>query len=301
MRSAVVFVVFLCVFLTSLSSSAADLNGIWGYKLGEISLIEKDGHITGRLQKSTEICPFKKGQLVLEGDLFDDTVIGQILMPQSGTDCGGAVKAHALLLIGEKGKLLSGSANAKDAKCPLVGFSGDKGIIFRKLKDVSAKELAKAQQNAPILPGPPAAPGTYDPRAAIKSQSPIQKLLIEAKGKLDIGNFEEARRTFKKILKKDAKNATAQYGIGVTHYGRQEYSKAMQHYKKALELDPNLGIVYYNMACLYALEGKPQMALQYLKISVMNGFASHETMEKDPDLKSLRNLPTYQNILKGEF
>jgi hypothetical protein len=55
------------------------------------------------------------------------------------------------------------------------------------------------------------------------------------------------------------------------------------------------------MACIYALKSKKQLALEYLKISVMNGFAPENTMAQDPDLKSLHGDPAYEEILKGEF
>jgi len=281
--------------------SAQNLTGLWGNNYGEILIVDKNGKLEGKLIKSTGLCSFADGELIFEGDFFEDTVIGTLKMCQSGDNCGPAVWADTVLISGEKGRLMSGTASSRKNKCPLKGFSGKSGIVLKKLKDIDRKEIENRKPETIRLPGPPAEPGSYDPRAAMVKASDEQSLLLKAKEQLEISNFEEARKLFEEALAKDPDNATALYGIGVSFYGRQEFDKAMEFYKKALEKDPNLGIVYYNMACLYALKSKKNLALEYLKISVMNGFAPQDTMSKDPDLKSLQGDPAFEEILKGDF
>jgi hypothetical protein len=50
------------------------------------------------------------------------------------------------------------------------------------------------------------------------------------------------------------------------------------------------------MACVYALQGTPDLALRYLKIAALNGYATGEGLDADPDLATLRVLAEYQAL-----
>jgi hypothetical protein len=56
--------------------------------------------------------------------------------------------------------------------------------------------------------------------------------------------------------------------------------------------------VLYNVACIYALGGKPQEALDCLDKAVRNGFGHREWLENDSDLDSLRQDPRFEALLK---
>ena len=64
--------------------------------------------------------------------------------------------------------------------------------------------------------------------------------------------------------------------------------------KKMLPDDP---IVNYNIACSYALLGKNEQALDSLRKSILLGYTDHNHMLQDEDLKSLRDLPEFQDII----
>ena len=65
---------------------------------------------------------------------------------------------------------------------------------------------------------------------------------------------------------------------------RNDLDRALEWYKKALVVDPDFGDAYYNMACVYALQGQKELALRYLQIAALNGYASAEGIDADPDL-----------------
>lgn len=56
---------------------------------------------------------------------------------------------------------------------------------------------------------------------------------------LNLGNMEEAHDFFKEALKFKRDDPYMYVGLGVIEQSRQHYSAARQHYRKALELDPN--------------------------------------------------------------
>lgn len=72
-------------------------------------------------------------------------------------------------------------------------------------------------------------------------------------------------------------------------------------YEKGLEIDKRLAclcktdpIIHYNLACSYALLGKTRPSFLALKKAVRLGFRDFKHIEKDVDLKSLREHASFQ-------
>jgi tetratricopeptide (TPR) repeat protein len=82
---------------------------------------------------------------------------------------------------------------------------------------------------------------------------------------------------------------------------RDDLPAALGWYKRALAVDPDFGDAYYNMACVYALQGSTGMALRYLQIAAMNGYATAEGMDQDPDLERLRAEPGYRALVQAKM
>ena len=74
-----------------------------------------------------------------------------------------------------------------------------------------------------------------------------------------------------------------------------EKDKAYEWAERALELAPTDGPTRYNLACVYALAGDKDKALECLE----NSITSRSWMENDPELASLRGDPRFQAILDG--
>ena len=75
-------------------------------------------------------------------------------------------------------------------------------------------------------------------------------------------------------------------------------------FEKGLEIDKRLAflckddpIVHYNLACSYVLSGFTAKALVALKRAVRLGFSDMGHLEKDPDLKPLRDYAPFQQWL----
>jgi adenylate cyclase len=52
----------------------------------------------------------------------------------------------------------------------------------------------------------------------------------------------------------------------------------------------------YNVACLYALEGQADLAIDCLEQALRAGFGGGDWIAHDPDLDSLRDLPRFQRL-----
>jgi Tfp pilus assembly protein PilF len=128
-----------------------------------------------------------------------------------------------------------------------------------------------------------------------------REILRDGAAWLDEGNFEAARRRFLEAIDVDRAVPEAYNGVGVTFRMRNDLPRALEWYKKALAVDPDFGDAYYNMACVYALEGQKELALRYLQIAALNGYASAEGIDSDPDLERVRGEPGYRALVRARM
>lgn len=66
--------------------------------------------------------------------------------------------------------------------------------------------------------------------------------------------------------------------------------------QRALETDPSDAGIQYNVACLFALEGDEDRAIECLQNAVKAGFAHRDWVVNDPDLLSLRENPKFGSL-----
>jgi tetratricopeptide (TPR) repeat protein len=93
----------------------------------------------------------------------------------------------------------------------------------------------------------------------------------------------------------------------------------METYQTALKLDPNVfenhssyGVLleernveerakfHFNMAKLYAQAGRNDLALQYLRKALEEGFKDKKKIAEDPDFQAMRDLPEFKELLALE-
>lgn len=238
--------------------------------------ISGDGTAYRGIVMSSGPCGFKAGEEVLRATLLDDSLAGQVRVCLSGEGCGAREEwSSAVLLVGERS--LSGAVHVQAKGCHApVGKRG--GIAFTR----SGGGGGRAKQAA--------------------ARREVARGLLRDGGKwLAEGNFEQARRRFLEAIEADASIPEAYNGVGVTYRMRNDLPRALEWYKKALTVDADFGDAYYNMACAYALDGKKDLALRYLQIAALNGYATAGGMDEDPDLESLRGEPGYRALVKAKM
>jgi len=74
--------------------------------------------------------------------------------------------------------------------------------------------------------------------------------------------------------------------------------QALERARRALAIDPEDAGVLYNVACVYALAGSSEEALDHLDKAIQNGVAHREWLENDSDLDSIRGEPRFQALLR---
>lgn len=121
-----------------------------------------------------------------------------------------------------------------------------------------------------------------------------------------LGREMEARLQYRQALKVAARHmdlnpddprAATMRAVSLCRLGRLE--EGLEWAERALEIDSEDAGVRYNVACLYALEGEADKAIDCLEVAIAAGFAHRDWIEQDPDLHPLRDHPRFQQLLSG--
>jgi len=132
-------------------------------------------------------------------------------------------------------------------------------------------------------------------------------------------SYGKAIRYYQKALKYAPNSASIYSNMGTAYFGRKKYDEAMKTYQIALKLDPNVfethgsyGVLleernveerakfHFHMAKLYAQTGRNDLALQYLRKALEEGFKDKKKMAEDPDFQAMRDLPEFKELLALE-
>ncbi|MGA2769252.1 MAG: tetratricopeptide repeat protein [Bryobacteraceae bacterium] len=132
-------------------------------------------------------------------------------------------------------------------------------------------------------------------------------------------SFSRAIRYYKRALKYTPNSASIYSNLGTAYFAQKKYKEAMETYQIALKLDPNVfenhgsyGVLleernveerakfHFHMAKLYAQVGRNELALQYLRKALEEGFKEKKKIEEDPDFQAMRDLPEFKELLALE-
>ncbi len=262
---------------------APAVHGEYDSPLGRIRISGDGASYRGTIVRPSRACPFQPGEEVLRATLLDDSLAGEVRVCLAGPACGVREEWSPAVLLAAGGRL-SGAVHvqAKGCGAPL-GKRG--GIAFTR---AAAGSPSAAQKGRAGREG-------EGPRARAR------KTIRDAAAWLGEGNFEQARHRFLEAIAQDGSIPEAYNGVGVTYRMRNDLARALEWYKKALAVDPDFGDAYYNMACVYALDGRKDLALRYLQIAALNGYATAGGMDEDPDLESLRGETGYRALVRAKM
>lgn len=120
-----------------------------------------------------------------------------------------------------------------------------------------------------------------------------------------LGRPEEARARYVRSLQvvehhmelhPDDPRAATMRSVALCRTGQPEEGLAWA--ERALVLDPDDAGVRYNVACLFALEGQTDRAIDCLEAAIERGFQNRQWFERDPDLASLRDDPRFKALMQ---
>jgi protein O-mannosyl-transferase len=113
-----------------------------------------------------------------------------------------------------------------------------------------------------------------------------------------LGEYDEAIGQYQKAISIQGSYLQALYGLVIVYSNTQEYMRALDVLQKIRKIQPENPEAYYNTACIYAKQGKPDKAIMWLKQSIEKGFDNWDLLNKDPDLDKIRNTAFMGELLK---
>ena len=110
--------------------------------------------------------------------------------------------------------------------------------------------------------------------------------------------FLNAEKEFTNALDKKPDYVDALLNRGVLYIAIGKANKAEEDLKKAVALDGSNAAIHYNLACLYSLTNKVDLATDSLDSALKNGFNDYDRLRSDPDLKNLRASKEFKQVLE---
>jgi tetratricopeptide (TPR) repeat protein len=131
--------------------------------------------------------------------------------------------------------------------------------------------------------------------------------------------YRRAIDAYRKALLIQPDSASFHMNLGTAYFARKKEKDASAEFQKALELDPDVfehhgtfGTVleertveerakyHYALAKMYAKASRNELALQYLRKALEEGFKDKKKMEQDAEFQAMRDLPEFKELLALE-
>ncbi|MBZ5578449.1 MAG: tetratricopeptide repeat protein [Acidobacteriia bacterium] len=132
-------------------------------------------------------------------------------------------------------------------------------------------------------------------------------------------SYRRAISYYHKALRLSPNSASIYSNLGTALFARKKYQEATGAYQQAMALDPdvfehrsNYGTLledrnieerakfHYYLAKMYAKAGRDELALQYVRKALEEGFKDKNKLNQDPEFEALRELPEFQTLLTVE-
>jgi tetratricopeptide (TPR) repeat protein len=113
----------------------------------------------------------------------------------------------------------------------------------------------------------------------------------------EAGRLPEALAHLRKARRADPRDPDIWYDLGLTLAMMKKGKLARACFRKVLQLDSKYFWAWYDLACLDALEKRPDSAFRKLYKSVECGFQNADYLLKDADFKSIRKDPRWRMVL----
>jgi tetratricopeptide (TPR) repeat protein len=131
-------------------------------------------------------------------------------------------------------------------------------------------------------------------------------------------NYKKAEKTYKRALKYGPDSAVAYRNLGTAYFSEGNYKEGAKAYRKAVELNPNSFdadrtevmeeklsrrqrvAISYSLAKDYAMAGKNELALIYLRKAMDAGFNDRRLLMEDKEFTQLRATPEFQQLIVAQ-
>ena len=130
--------------------------------------------------------------------------------------------------------------------------------------------------------------------------------------------YSNAEKLYRKALKVRPKSALIYKNLGTDLLAANKFKKGWDCYQAALAIDPDVfersnilrigeptpaqkrGAMSYYLAKSYVLAGMPDLAVNYLRMAIDEGFADRKKLMADKELASLHGVVSFEQLLSEQ-
>lgn len=130
------------------------------------------------------------------------------------------------------------------------------------------------------------------------------------------GDLNRAEKLYRKAIKLKPRSADSYQNLGTLYYSKRKFKKGAEAYKQAIAIDPGVverssmsGVtaqnsgktnaeIHYHLACTMAEAGKQQLALEYLRRSILEGFHDRGRLLHEKEFADLRTTPVFLQMVE---
>ncbi|MGO9436326.1 MAG: tetratricopeptide repeat protein [Terracidiphilus sp.] len=127
--------------------------------------------------------------------------------------------------------------------------------------------------------------------------------------------YKASVKMYRKALKIDPRSALVLKNLGTDLLAQHQYKKGWEVYKSALAIDPQIfdhnggprvenpasvqdrGAMNYYMAKGCVRAGKPDRAIEYLRMAIDEGFTNPKKLAADQEFAGLRGVPAFEQLM----
>ena len=132
-------------------------------------------------------------------------------------------------------------------------------------------------------------------------------------------SYRRAISQYKKALRMTPDSASVWSNLAMGYFSRNDVEHAQEALQMALKLDPEVfesrstqgvllqersvterGKFHYYLAHTYAQAGRNDLALQYIRKALEEGFKERKKLQEDPAFAALRELPEFKELMISE-
>ena len=132
-------------------------------------------------------------------------------------------------------------------------------------------------------------------------------------------NYRGAITRYNRALVLAPETASIWSNLGTAYYARGKYAEMSQAYAKAMDIDPGVfeshnamgttmqdrsvtdkARYHFEMARIYAKTGKNDMAMQYLRKALEEGFKDKDKVDKAPEFAAMKELKEFKELMALE-
>jgi len=115
------------------------------------------------------------------------------------------------------------------------------------------------------------------------------------------GDYEKALPFFLRAYKLNKFDAVFVSAVAEAYIFNGDYNSSEKFFLEVINLDPALSNPYYNLACVYSMQSKEKLSLEYLEKSFYWGFLDYDHMMKDSDLDFIRYKKGFKSLAETYF